>query len=675
MFILWDGAQVSDLYIDGTESCAVLRAADDLARDIKSVCGVRPTAKRFLPTGEERCLVIGTLTSERFRQYLHRRSIEVEELEGEWERFLIASFGERGEHLLIAGSDERGTMWGMYEFSQRFLGIDPMYLWTGREAERRSELAIPSTRYVSDPPTFQFRGWFLNDEDLLSEWNEGGGTREIDYPFYGRIIHPHVLERVIETALRLKQNLLIPASFVDIMNPAEEALVRQVTERGLFISQHHVEPMGVSHFAWDRYWKEQGVDVAASYVREPERFEQIWTAYAARWAAYPNVIWQLGLRGRADKPVWVSDPAAPTTMEGRGKLISSALSKQYEIITRLLGHDNFYATATLWMEGTELHHAGHLHFPGKTMPIFADYGPSQMLGADFYDTTRISGCAYGVYYHVAFWPCGPHLVQGNPPEKVYFNYSNLIERGDTAYSILNVGNIREVALGVRLTAELTWNHSATRVDRFMQQWCSEQFSPQVSSDAVRLYEGLYSAYHEVKRDRVKGEVLMLDGAIKLLGLKLIDWHEDFERRTWFEDTYYAFRSYDGMIEFYTSAMRSSLRRWQALLAEARELSEHVPQARRAFFVSHFIVQIEAAIALHAWAHRLLLARKAWMRDGECDEYRAQLEDAAYALETWLLNRTKAEQGAWSGWYRGEKKLGVAELLRRTRELLATVSNP
>ena len=32
--------------------------------------------------------------------------------------------------LIICGSDRRGAMWGIYDFCEQFLQVDPLYLWT-----------------------------------------------------------------------------------------------------------------------------------------------------------------------------------------------------------------------------------------------------------------------------------------------------------------------------------------------------------------------------------------------------------------------------------------------------------------------------------------------------------------------------------------------------------------
>ena len=83
---------------------------------------------------------------------------------------------------------------------------------------------------ASDEPTFRYRGWFINDEDLLTEWFGDGGRRDIAYRYYHQVTSPKATRHVFEALLRLQCNLVIPASFVDIRNPAEERLVRMALD-------------------------------------------------------------------------------------------------------------------------------------------------------------------------------------------------------------------------------------------------------------------------------------------------------------------------------------------------------------------------------------------------------------------------------------------------------------
>ncbi len=316
MFIGFDQTRIIDLFCHAAEPACITHALTDLQSDLCKVSGQTAELKPYLPRDEDGYVVVGSLDNPVFREWLLARQIDTSDIAGCWERYLMRTFGAQNESLLICGSDARGAMFGIYTFCEQFLGVDPLYLWTDNEPAQQEALSLGPLHVVDGPKTFRYRGIFVNDEDLLTEWQDNGGQRYADYPFYHQVTHPTVIEKVIETALRLKMNLIIPASLLDIDNPAEENLVRLACGRGLYVSQHHVEPLGVSHFTWENYWKAQGETVEPSYVKHADKFEQIWRCYARKWAQYPGVIWQLGLRGRGDRPVWFNDQSVPSTLEG-----------------------------------------------------------------------------------------------------------------------------------------------------------------------------------------------------------------------------------------------------------------------------------------------------------------------------------------------------------------------
>jgi len=453
MFKLVAGNELASIFYDAFENLCIQRAINDLIKDICCVSGSEVKINSYLPEDHRGKLIVGSLKNDRFTEFLDKIQVDVSEIDGLWEHFVIRTIGEKDDALLIAGSDERGTMWGIYEFSRLFLGTDPLYLWTDHVPEKKVQIEIPETYIVDGPKTFKFRGWFINDEDLIEGFSKAG-VPEKGYDFHRDF--PETLEMIVETALRLKQNMIIPCSHLNIDKPEEENLIRIVTERGLYISMHHQEPVGVHQLTMDAYWKKRGFD-DINYFEHKEKYEQVWRHYIKKWSRFDNVIWQLGLRGRGDRPFWYNAAGTEFSIEEKGNIISDAIKKQLDIIKEENPGKEILSTSTLWMEGMELYQENVLAFPQGTMIIFADFGPTQMWGDGYYISPRDKGREYGVYYHVGFWGCGPHLVQGNFPEKIYYNYRNAVDKGDNAYSILNVANFREHVFGIKCVADITWD--------------------------------------------------------------------------------------------------------------------------------------------------------------------------------------------------------------------------
>ena len=676
------------VFCDHREKTCLHLAARDLGGDIEKVFGERPTLKRFLPREENGFILVGSISNAAFRARAEAYELDVSSLEGQWEAYRVQSFGAQHQNLLLCGSDERGAMWAVYEFAEKVLDVDPLGFLTDHEPLRQAAWK-PETYFIEDAPrTFKYRGWFLNDEDLLSEWKNGGGKRYIEYRFYQQVVHQDVFARVLETALRLKQNLIIPASFLDIDNPAEENLVRMAVERGLFVTQHHIEALGVSHFALENYWKARGQEVP-SFVLDRERMIETWTYYVRKWAQFGDqVLWQLGLRGRGDRPVWDIDPNVSVTSEGRGALISEAIACQHRIVREVTGLEDVVTSTTLWAEGTELHKAGHLQFPPGTIVVFADnlkatFAEHSMYAhqwrADFYDVQRRSDLRYGIYYHVAVWDTGPHLAQGVPPAKAETCIRQAVEHGDATYVITNVSNLREFVLGVREVAELSDNIKTFDRSQFMENWCRRQFGV-VAGDVLNLYQDWHKAYIEVEAPGAPHPALLHDGVMVYFGgywlrYRLLDLGCTVPERL----TYWSVGLLPGskvappppkkrvetQIAEMLPALSASFERWRHIEAHIQNMSRHVPEDRRAFFDHHFRIQAFQMRALTEWAWALSLAFSKWQVNNRDSAIGPFLDQAASALGTLLEEREKSATGKWKHWYRGDRKMDVPILWENT----------
>ncbi|HVU46311.1 MAG TPA: glycosyl hydrolase 115 family protein, partial [Terracidiphilus sp.] len=131
--------------------------------------------------------------------------------------------------ICLTGADMRGTIYSIYEFSQTVLGVDPLYLWTDKQPAKRVSITLPKDFAKTYPsPVFKYRGFFPNDEDLLTGWvvppkGEQDG------------IALSVWDQIFETILRLKGNMVVPGTWTF----PDDAPVHAATERGLIVNQHH----------------------------------------------------------------------------------------------------------------------------------------------------------------------------------------------------------------------------------------------------------------------------------------------------------------------------------------------------------------------------------------------------------------------------------------------------
>ena len=333
VFRLVDDGHVAAIWVAPGESEAVKLAARDLVKDVTSVTGRKPSLllKGEPPAG---AVVIATAANPAAKLAFAAAGFAASSLAGKWENYVIKPSSGDATSLLIAGSDERGTIFGIYELSSRYLGVDPIANWTGLPPAKRTRVIVSDGGMTSDPPAFHFRGWFLNDEDLITGWKLSPERRRLVHYYFHRPIADEVYEKVFETALRLRCNMIIPGSYIDMEAACDRKIVEAAARRGLFVSQHHTQPLGVSAFSFRNYWHDRGKTFEFSYTKNPRQMEEVWAYYAKLWAKYPNIIWQLGLRGAADRAFWSTDLNAPKTDAGRGALVSQAIARQWEMVRR-----------------------------------------------------------------------------------------------------------------------------------------------------------------------------------------------------------------------------------------------------------------------------------------------------------------------------------------------------
>ncbi len=623
---------------------AILLAARDLQQNLRRLAG-NPHGFPITKKGETRAILIKTVPSAEREAY----TVSVEE-----------------SLVTITGTDTLGTVFGIYAFAKSCLGVLPIYRLTDLFPAERETLLLEEESFRSAKRETRFRGWFLNDEDLLTDWKISGGVRHIDYPFYKNVMDPAVLDIILETALRMEINLVIPSSFIDIDNPAEEALVSAVCRRGLYVSQHHVEPVGVSYFTADNYMKAHGhTDEKVSFLSNRSRMEEIWRYYIGKWAKYGDrVIWQLGLRGKADQSVWRADPTVPNGEAERGAIITDAINTQHTLIREALGKDDFHSTVTLWMEGAALYGKGHIRVPRGAIIIFCDIGLSQMFSSDFYVTERKKTDRYGIYYHVGYWSQGPHLAEGTDPFKMAFCYREASQKDSLYYAILNVSNVRPLHFSAWLSARLLQNPAAARPEALIQMQLEEIFG----NDAERIAP-LLTAYYATIADRGTDDLKylcrryefdhydhgslpfvenpMTDGVLSNAIKKMA-----MGQKEHFTNNPTAFRT----------VLAESLPRWEALYQRAEGIAV---SERRALYFEQFL-KFEIFYMMQMTKAALACYDLTTAKDLTALENARDI--AVTALDSVLEKRKILERDGWEGWHRGEEKIGVKNRLDQIKAL-------
>ena len=296
----------------------VHRATQDLVSDLTKVFGRAPKMVKSLDASGPVALVI----AQRKNVPAGVGCTAMAAVDGATDReSFVLSTTETGvgpaRHRVICliGADMRGTIYAIYEFSQKVLGVDPMYLWTDKQPAKRAAITLPADFARTYPsPVFKYRGFFPNDEDLLTGWvtpKKGEQTG----------IALSTWDMVFETILRLKGNMVVPGTWIF----PDDAQVHAATERGLIVNQHHAIPLGVNVARWPQ-------DVPYNYSTHPEILERAWTDAVNDYKPDEEILWSVGLRGLSDSSYSSLDPSVQNNDPLLGQRISDAIVDQMKIV-------------------------------------------------------------------------------------------------------------------------------------------------------------------------------------------------------------------------------------------------------------------------------------------------------------------------------------------------------
>jgi hypothetical protein len=179
--------------------------------------------------------------------------IDVSAINGTWEAFTstVVSNPINGVHeaLVIAGSDRRGTVYGLYDVSEQ-IGVSPWYFWADSPPQKHDCIYAMNTTKVQPSPSVKYRGFFLNDEApaLTGYVNEKFGFNQ-----YGSNYGADFYHTVFELLLRLRANYLWPAQWNSMFNVDDPRSQNMADAYGIVMGTSHTEPMMRSTKEWNEF--------------------------------------------------------------------------------------------------------------------------------------------------------------------------------------------------------------------------------------------------------------------------------------------------------------------------------------------------------------------------------------------------------------------------------------
>ena len=494
-FCMVKDGKAATIVVDATDWKSVLRAANDLSDDVSKVANVKPevavaNSSLFTRHSSLPSIIVGTIGKSRLIDRLvKQKKINVRQVKGQWESYLI---DVADGNLVIAGSDKRGTIYGIYDLSQR-IGVSPWYWWADVPVKHQDEVWYDGGRFVQPSPSVKYRGIFINDEDWgLKPWAAKNFEKELGD------IGPKTYDRVCELLLRLKANMLAPAmhSCTGAFYSHPESQ-RVADERGIMITTSHCEPLLFNNAAkseWDKArdgeWNYE-TNSATILKKLDDRIRET--------AQYDN-IYTMGLRGLHDEAMKGS-----TNPKDRARTLEKVIDKQRGILEKYKKQkpERLPQIFVPYKETLDIYDAG-LRVPDDITIVWPDDNYGYMKRVSNAAEQKRSGRS-GVYYHLSYLGT-PHdnlWIATTAPMLMYAELLKAYTAGADRYWLLNVGDIKPMEIEIQQFFDMAFNFSAfsyDNVNRYQAEWLARMFTSR-SSLLTSHFQYILDNYYRLAWDR------------------------------------------------------------------------------------------------------------------------------------------------------------------------------
>ncbi|WP_010677930.1 glycosyl hydrolase 115 family protein [Bacillus timonensis] len=490
-FKLVHNNKAATILVEQEDYQSVVRAVKDLQNDIHKVSAIKPKIVHEW-IAEEEAIIIGTIgKSNVIDQLISDGKLDVAEVKGKWESFVIQTVQQPlpnvEQALVIAGSDKRGTIFGIYDISEK-IGVSPWYWWGDMPVKHRDDLLVKEGIYKQGEPSVKYRGIFLNDEGpSLMSWVRS------NYPDFTHKFY----EKIFELTLRLKANYLWPAMWDNTFYEDDEQNAVIADYYGVVMGTSHHEPMMRPHGDWKKHrngpW---------DYSLNEEVLYNFWEEGVRRSKDYENII-TLGMRGDGDEEM-----GGELTFEEKIQLLEKIITDQREMIATYVDSD-VTKVPQLWALYKEVqdYYEHGMRVPDDITLLWGDdnFGNIRRLPTEE-ERERAGGA--GIYYHVDYvgGPRSYKWINTVPITKIWEQMHKAYEYGTDRIWILNVGDLKPMEFQLEYFLRMAWNINEFTKDNsweYSVAWAKRQFGPEYAEDIAYIITQ-YSKFN----GRIKPEQLV-----------------------------------------------------------------------------------------------------------------------------------------------------------------------
>lgn len=541
----------ANILIDEQDYPTVKLCAGLFRDDVERVTGYKPSLITNQTGTIPYCLIIGSIESSQIiKKLIASGKINVSGVKGQWESCLTQTVDNPlpgiAKALVIAGSDRRGTAYGIFELSKQ-IGVSPWYFFADVPPVKKGELSVKAGTYILKSPSVKYRGIFINDE----MWGLRPWALHTFAPQEGLGIGPTTYSKIFELLLRLKANLLWPAMHQQTrpFNQYEQNKV-VADEYAIIMGSSHIEPMLRNNIAgaeWDTEFPGEAWD----YVKNRDHIYKYWEDRVKANGRYEN-MYTLGKRGKDDEAG--TDITVP--------VLERIFSDQRSILRKWVNKDISKVPQVLipYTEVLGLYNEG-LKVPDDVIICWPDdnFGNIRQL-PDLKEQQRSGGS--GIYYHFQWlngattaytWTCTTPLALTWSEMKKAYDY------GAKKLWVVNVGDIKPAEINIEYFMQMAWDISVwdhQNSSQFVTQWANREFG----SEHATAISDIMRKHYELGYARRPESMVLWNGRENKL-----NWE-------WFSP------------DNYDDEAQIRLDSYQAIISQVDEIYESLPaESKDAFF--------------------------------------------------------------------------------------------
>ncbi len=482
-------ANIGTINVSDNDWIGVKRAAKDLVNDIKMVTNLQPElreCKGNIKTNNK-CgianVIVGTLGKSRIIDLLIKKGkLNIDDIRGQWESYVIQTIDG---NIVIAGSDKRGTIYGIYDLSEK-IGVSPWYWWADAKPVHHSCIYIKEGRNVQLSPKVKYRGIFINDEEpSMGSWsrNHFGG--------YNSKMYAHIFELL----LRLKANYLWPAMWNARFNEDDTLNPKLADEYGIVMGTSHHEPMMRAH---KEYVIRKDSVGPWDYNTNKHRLDKFFLEGIERVHNYENII-TIGMRGDGDIAMGSGNDLDNI------KVLKDVIKSQRKIINDTYGHADVPQLWAIFTEVQRYYDAG-FNVPDDVTLLFCDnnWGYIRRTGPNK-EHNRKGGM--GLYYHIDMngGPWNDRWVNTTTIPKLREQLNLAYKTGLDRIWIINVGDLKPKEVPIDFIMHYAWDPDAVQPGdehKYLNDFVASIFGSELSENIADII-ARYSKYNLWRKPEVE----------------------------------------------------------------------------------------------------------------------------------------------------------------------------